>query len=341
MQALQLVFTVSSSSAADLLPLSRALTTNTCLQFLSIQRNKLQDPGSEVISNGLLYNNTLQYLDISGNRILKDGIRALCHALSHASSALRDLNLGCLYDEASQEAVSYMLTHNSTLQSLSISLSSKSDGACASASAVMGALRQNSTLRSLSILGEACGSDTLTTLAQILRENLFLTHFEVSICGDLTDGDLLDVGHTLQQTPRYHVVRIKGVPLTRVRDRLELPERPLSSYYCNGYGHDRYVYSSNTAWEDVNPSVIDTATLRRPVHHSQRCMHYVHDSTWTDENIVLHIQSVHHKKIVAFAMGQHLRLGEVSHVRILEPDTICMVALYYFLLPLGYFDASM
>ncbi len=374
-QALQLVFTTTSSSATDLLPLAQSLETNTRLRSLSIPRNKLQDQGATLISNALLHNRTLEYLDISGNRILKDGMRALCDSLSRGNnSGLRDLNLGCLYDEESQNAVSCMLRNNSTLRSLSVSLNSSSDGACACACVVISALTHNSTLRNLSILGQACGSSTLTTLAQILRENIFLIHFEVSLGGNVTQDALMDVGDALRQTPRYHVVHVKGVPLTRVRSRLQLPERPSPASGCHHHHHHhdsngRDYHDSDTlmtqmmhtcpaAWGNGNNSVM--RSIRRPLHHGDRPWpHDSHDrrsfyedvtvyntdtstsQQWTDESIVLHLQAIHHEKILGFAMGQHARLGEQSHVRWLKPDSICMVALYYFSLPLGYFDDSL
>jgi hypothetical protein len=57
---------------------------------------------------------------------------------------------------------------------------------------------------------------------------------------------------------------------------------------------------------------------------------------WTVQIMVRHFERMHWNKFAAFVMGQHDRLGAVSHVRQLSRDTVTSVFEQYFGLPSGH-----
>eukprot|EP00051_Salpingoeca_urceolata_P002475 m.50584 g.50584 ORF g.50584 m.50584 type:complete len:227 (-) comp12162_c0_seq2:206-886(-) len=76
----------------DIIPLARALETNTSLQGLLLNCNKITDRGLQTLCQGLGANRSLVHLGLEGNAITTEGMHALCEVIKHHPS-LRQLNL--------------------------------------------------------------------------------------------------------------------------------------------------------------------------------------------------------------------------------------------------------
>jgi Ran GTPase-activating protein (RanGAP) involved in mRNA processing and transport len=159
---------ISSEGAASI---AKALETNTTLRNLNMGSNALRDDGAKVLATGLQRNSTVTSLDLSTNSIGPDGGEAL-------SLILRGKNLKALILSSNfigpigGAAIFGVLKVNTALAMLDLSNNSLGgDGARALAEA----LKTNASLIELNIGGNAIGDSGAIGIAKAVKTNSVLT----------------------------------------------------------------------------------------------------------------------------------------------------------------------
>jgi hypothetical protein len=189
------------------------------LQRLDLSHNELHDEDALQIAKALQKDCVLQHMDISGHRIYKDGMWALCTALAKMVTSLQTLKLGTLWDIESQAAVGFLLRGSEGYGTLrGLSLSSR----CLSPH-IFQALAHNTTLQSIHMESHTNREEALVSLAAVLHTNVFLTHLHAAFQGASGLDSLVAIGKALLEAPRLRPLKLSGVGLSKVADRLGLP----------------------------------------------------------------------------------------------------------------------
>jgi Ran GTPase-activating protein (RanGAP) involved in mRNA processing and transport len=277
---------------------TRIAQSMACLTHLDISHwGDVGDDGATILAQALQHttNTCLQYLDISNINIHSKGMWAICTSLCHNTTLLALSLRGGFKDRDSDLAMAHFLSVNTTLQHLDLSQVTSHGPFWKH---TLGALaRRNTTLLSLDLHGDRRDD---SALADLLLNNVCITHIDMSCKLGRTDKTITTLANSIIQRPRYHSLHLRGSELGRM------------------------------------PSLTHPQHTHDDMH---TYMHtYTADDDWTDEDALVYIQHVHFSKFLGFAMAQHMRLGGMSVARNLSPDIVRVVMMCYFGLPLNFFD---
>ncbi len=291
--------TTGTLSNDQFVPISNALALNTSLRHLSISSTNIRNNSAGILTRGLSKNVTLQSLNISdNNQISTEGMQAICTCLWHNTS-LCALNVGYISQMGSFEAVSNLLARNTTLQHLSVEVGSDTLG-CARK------LIHSKTLQSVQIVARTSSfsrDDTfLKEIALALRHNTLIRHLHIEY--KRPSAAWLEVFDTLLHYPRPRTLELKI-------DCDFLPNI-----------HTTNIHTSSSS------SSSSSSSLHGAIKHTSSA------KDWADADILDFLRDVHVHKIIAFCMGHHARLGKQSPVQNMAPDSLKMVMLSYFALPM-------
>ncbi len=283
------------------------ISQNTALLHLELAQHGLEQQDCVNLATALSQNQALQYLDLSSSSIVDHvGMHMLCNAVLHHSSLLI-LELPML-QESSHDALAHLLTHNATLQRVSF----KSRDL---AITVLHSLKHNKTLESLNMQFESLSRpNNLAALAHALHSNVTLSEVTISTWGLVDHSPISAICNALRENPRYHRISITGIDLAVAWNHV--------------YGF-RMVDESESEILSVHTEEGSSGGTNADLQE---------EDEWSNESIIAHIHGTHVAKVVAFAAGQHARLGEASLVRTLSEDDMRMVVLCFFGLPLNYFQ---
>jgi hypothetical protein len=202
----------SNGSSASLLPTIAALVENPMLTSLLIDSKALHGGGEDV--SGVL-------ASIGRSTCLKAFRLRNCrdHGLDHEEQLLpllQELNNNqsltelCVYDElqasgrfgaTTSAAVAEMLRHNSTLESVMLSLQP------ANVPPIIDALRDNATLKKLQLHAQyqSCFDAAIETLGEVLRSNFVLEHCQFVGCG-VSTSQVIEFFLTLNRLGRHFLL---------------------------------------------------------------------------------------------------------------------------------------
>jgi hypothetical protein len=205
-------------------------------------------------------------------------------------------------------AIARALLHNSSLQDLD--LSNNRVGDCGG-EAIAHALISNGTLRDLKLSNNILGTRGASAVAMALCTNSSLR------CLDLS---------TVQLCEQTYTSLSKAVDTNKMLRTLILCQQPHQSQDSEpdtdvdqGVLTVAHVLRSKPRY---HPLVLQGAQLNR--FADALCLP-PHGSFWSDGQIATYFRELHVRKLLAFAMGQHARLGAHSHVRHLDSDIIPLV----------------
>ena len=163
------------SEGAD--SISEGLRKNNSLTTLYLSSNSIGDKGADSLSEALAVNNSLSSLHLSSNSISDEGATFLSRALKD-NTTLRTLNLSdnSIEDDGAS-SLSEALKFNTSLTTLDLSDNSiEYDGA----NSLSEALTVNSSLTTLNLSGNPIGIEGATALSTTLRRNTSLSTLDLS-----------------------------------------------------------------------------------------------------------------------------------------------------------------
>jgi Ran GTPase-activating protein (RanGAP) involved in mRNA processing and transport len=163
-----------------------ALTNNTCLQYLNISGNSIDDSVSEKLINTLPFNVSLKELDLSLNNLQDKGFISLMQAISNTSCQISVLKIvnNSITDQCMEE-VAEALKVNRVLRLLDLSNNSIGD---AGVTVMIDALQGNSSLEEIYLLGNKVTSVGLAYLAQALVKGNKLANFMIDLRENSVDS---------------------------------------------------------------------------------------------------------------------------------------------------------
>lgn len=197
--------------------------------------------------------------------------------------------------EAGGTALGNSLLINRSLKILVLSGNIIRDVGC---TAIARALRVNNSLEELELAQETFGTSALGELALALRENKIMRRLRIEYAEEAKQG-VFAIAEALRDCPRMHVFTLES-------------------------------YNEVQGW--CNTGI----TYPQPcLKHGYERLGLPQDaSNWSNEEILQYFHELHVDSVLAFGMGQNVRLGYASLVRYLEEGVIDIVMRAYFGLPL-------
>jgi len=181
------------------------LKVNSCLEYLLLNENGIDDNEATLIASALKYNSTLKDLCLCVNNIGIKGMQSLARALK-VNKSLENLDLGGQNDNSivgnkGIEAFARTLKVNSTLKELNFWCSNISD---AGVKAMALALKGNTSLEKLSLRYNNTGIKGAKALAQTLKVNNTLQEIDlydnlIQNEGALAIGESLKINNTFKK----------------------------------------------------------------------------------------------------------------------------------------------
>jgi Ran GTPase-activating protein (RanGAP) involved in mRNA processing and transport len=308
---------------------AHALALSSSLQLLDFSNNYFCRL-SKAMASALSQNSSLTSLDIAQGSLSGMHMWDVAHAVV-TNVRLQELTLGLRDDQDTQKAVASIVAGNTVLKSLSIQAEMHSHHKMFLPKArvprliyVLGALEHNTTLTTLQIPFDVRSTLSWHALVSALRTNKHLTSLHIkfshrSALESQHHDALLAVAVVLHDAPRYHPINFHGcMPLASITHTLEI--------------------------HDMLPAIIGRAA-RRDNHQEDHCGSGDGDDNgchsaasraraWSNDSIADYLQSRHVRKVMAFTMGMHARLGMHSAVSMLNQDGMHAILSSYFMVPL-------
>jgi Ran GTPase-activating protein (RanGAP) involved in mRNA processing and transport len=215
----------------DMEPIADAITQTSSLRDLRWTQYRVQDDSVKLLAKAAGSNLSLQYLDLSALTLCKEGMWEMCSALaSHPALLVLKLSVSprpeCI---DCHDAMFHLLFNNKKLQHLDVDARDTMTADC-----VLLALVNNSTLQSLRLECSRINSiDTVVALRAITMASSSLTNIDVAFHqADALDPQdlytmlcLRSLAASMSTYPRFGAFRLKGIPFTWVKNRLELPAK--------------------------------------------------------------------------------------------------------------------
>jgi hypothetical protein len=289
----------------DMSPFASALAHNKHLIHLDLSHNPLSDEGAQTLGEALAANCSLKYVNLEFMEATQDAYWSLCTGLA-SNRCLLVLRLGWMYGEDHEEAVGYLVEHNTKLQCLAIRRKQDEEeededgpyhlgGMHCEYEFLIEAVALNTTLQSLTL--GSVGRVTAFGIIGLLQENSTLRELDANCTRAYYDSYDDHSSRVLCGSPSPHLaLALKDHPRYFLLGRMVFPTDSRHT-----------VLRSLGLAEEQDASVIE-----RRIH------------LW------------HLQKVMAFAMAQHSRLGQVSEAQQLGKDCADMAMMMYFGLPLDY-----
>jgi hypothetical protein len=252
--------------------------------------------GCACISEGLSHNSTLRILDLSWNSLKESGARSIATVIK-SNVGLQELFLSSnRLREGGAREIADALAHNTALRVLNVSSNHIGEGG---GRAFASALKCNMSLRSLDITW-----NTLSHGAEAL-------------------GDALATNSTLENLDAsYNCISVKGALAITGALRTNKVLRSLS---IDESGSEGVLALGEALLDTPRPhrfslkgcklgKIVNSLGLSLPESASE----------WSNDEILERFRDMQMQKVVAFAMGQHHRLGAASALRHLNGDIMPM-----------------
>jgi Ran GTPase-activating protein (RanGAP) involved in mRNA processing and transport len=314
LQKLELSNTMSLRRHRNLQPIFDALAYNASLMHLDISNNQISDQDSRALGMALTTNTTLTHLNISDHRLTSEAFVSLCKGLTVNTGvrvlitcdSIETMDIDSDDQDKYQlkpecdEAMYDLVSKNTTLQCLC--LGDVSANVCVS---LLLALQNNCTLQSV-------------CFTQLADSEIFDIEDQINV--------YMAIAYALRVNPYIREIATMVQYLEGYQDELLPQALAIGKALVQ---NPRY----NTLRMHGFP--LGTVAKQLGMPRMDMC-----SNRWPDEDLLTYIQALHFDKILAFIMGVHVRLGSKSCVQPLNPDLIRTVALYYFCLPVNYFDSA-
>ena len=157
--------------------ISEALRKNNSLTTLDLSGNSIGDKGTNFLSEALAVNNSLSSLRLSSNSISNEGAAVLSMALKDNTSITTLILHDNVIENDGASSLSEALRVNTSLATLDLSNNSIE---CDGANSLSEALNVNSSLTTLNLSGNPIGMEGATVLSTTLRRNTSLSTLDLS-----------------------------------------------------------------------------------------------------------------------------------------------------------------
>lgn len=259
-----------------------ALSRNTSLKVLSLGHLASADEGATAIGEALKVNSTLKELRMSDSAFTSVGLRPLAAALRSESTALRVMNIAMTRGrhskvkpenkgklDAGTTAIGEALCVNSTLEELRITCSEITSDGVWQLAIVLGSERTS--MRVLDLSGNDADDEAVQAIAHAIRFNDTLTELNLK-------------GYRKSADESEHRSKVVALGLA-IRDY-----RRDATFTLKGVGLGHF-------WRELGLGLEFESTVEN---------HRVQDTS--NVRIIAEFE-VQRKKLLAFAMGTHTRLG--------------------------------
>jgi hypothetical protein len=306
-------------TSGDVERIAWTLKGNTWLVSLDMSHIGMHASDTQALAGALAENDTLESINLSSNGMGTEGAAQIVGMLE-VTSSLRHVNLFSNYIESgASEAIGSMLRKNSTLEDLNLSYNKLGDSICHTLEKVMQA---NSTLRSLNLSGNGCSDDGYAAIAGMLKTNRTLR--TLTIYPDPSSRHRH--APSLANKVSLHDSEDKENPACNTDATSTAATRP-----------PRCTYDGTECLLTIEAQTLQVL-LNHPRRHvfnlkgpqlSQAVMlpmfktsFPVSACAWSNLEICQQIYDTHVSKFLAFVMGIHERLGEMSEVRFMGEDLV-------------------